>query len=139
MKIFRKFSKNFLKTFSVLENAFSEAKIRIDDHKSAEDQIHDILDKLRPVLPIKLETKKIGITIPSNYAGKSYSIIQSFGKVTTESWQNNGSLILPQAPPVGKGKSLEENGCFQAGLVSFHRKRIRLPPRFHNAWSGRRP
>ncbi len=84
-----------------IENAFSEAQIKIDNYKSAEDQLHNILDKLRPVLPIKMETKKIGITIPATYAGKSYNILKEFGKISKESWQNDGSLILQIEIPAG--------------------------------------
>ena len=41
-----------------LENAFEEAKIKIDERRSAEDQVKEILDKLRPVLPISFEKKE---------------------------------------------------------------------------------
>ncbi|MFW6450251.1 MAG: ribosome assembly factor SBDS [Nanoarchaeota archaeon] len=75
-----------------LELALDEAKIKIDEHKSAEQQLNEIVKKLHPVLPIKMEKTEINAKIPPQYAGKSYSTIKSIGTVLKEAWQNDGSL-----------------------------------------------
>ncbi|MFW6014425.1 MAG: ribosome assembly factor SBDS [Candidatus Nanoarchaeia archaeon] len=75
-----------------LELALDEAKIKIDEHKSAEQQLNEIVKKLHPVLPIKMEKAEINAKIPPQYAGKSYSTIKSIGTVLKEAWQNDGSL-----------------------------------------------
>lgn len=73
-----------------LENAFDEAKVHVDD-RPVDQQINDILDKLRPVLPIRFEIKKIQIIIPAEHASKSYHVIKAY-KIVKEEWQNDGSL-----------------------------------------------
>ncbi len=73
-----------------LENAFKEAKVHADD-RPVDQQIQEILNKLRPVLPIRFEIKKIQVIIPAEHAAKSYHIIKSY-KILKEEWQNDGSL-----------------------------------------------
>jgi ribosome maturation protein SDO1 len=74
-----------------IENAFEEAKVKINYFKTAEEQINEILKQLRPVLPISLETKKIMIIIPAKYAGKAYSVVVQFAKPKEDAWQDDGS------------------------------------------------
>jgi len=73
-----------------LENAFDEIKVHVDD-RPVDQQINDILDKLRPVLPIKFEIKKIQVIIPTEHASKSYHVLKAY-KILKEEWQNDGSL-----------------------------------------------
>ena len=76
-----------------LENAFEEAKIKVDEFKSADDQIQDILAKLRKILPIRFELKEISVKIPPQYAAKSYPLLKSMGRLLKDDWQNDGSLL----------------------------------------------
>ena len=76
-----------------IEAAFEEAKVHIDDYRSAEDQLQDVLKKLRVILPIKFEIKEISIKIPADYAAKSYSTVKQFGKILRENWQSDGSWL----------------------------------------------
>ncbi len=84
-----------------LENAFAEAKIRIDDKKSAEDQVNDIVKKLRPVIPIKIETKKLQIHLSDKYALKYFKTIHSYGKVLNETWLDDGCYLCTVEIPAG--------------------------------------
>lgn len=84
-----------------LENAFEEAKIKIDEHKSIEKQVSDILKKLRPILPIKFGTTEIALTFPGNYAAKSYSTVKGFGTIKKEEWKNDGSWFVVIEIPSG--------------------------------------
>ncbi|MEM4254161.1 MAG: ribosome assembly factor SBDS [Candidatus Woesearchaeota archaeon] len=74
-----------------IESAMAEAKVRIDEFKPAEQQVQDVLKALRPILPIKFETKEIELTIPAQYASKSHNTLRMFGKIVKEEWQNDGS------------------------------------------------
>ena len=76
-----------------LENAFEGAKIKIDDSKSAEAHIQDILRELRPILPINFEIKEIAVKIPAEFAMKCYSTVKSFGSMLREEWQKDGSWV----------------------------------------------
>tara|TARA_Y100000310_G_C20694797_1_gene824855 strand:- start:4691 stop:5404 length:714 start_codon:yes stop_codon:yes gene_type:complete len=84
-----------------IENAMDAAKVKIDEKKSAEDQIDDIVTKLREQLPIKFEVKEIAIRLPGDVAQKSYGVIKNSGKIIKEEWQNDGSLIAVVEIPGG--------------------------------------
>jgi ribosome maturation protein SDO1 len=84
-----------------IESAFEEAKIRIDEHRSAEEQVNDIIKKLRPVLPISSEVKEIEIRIPVEFAAKSYSIIKAQSRILKEEWKNDGSWFGVIEIPAG--------------------------------------
>lgn len=75
-----------------LENAFEEARIHVDEKRTADQQVQEILDKLRPVLPLRFEIKQLQVKIPAAYASKVYHILKLY-KILKEEWQNDGSLI----------------------------------------------
>lgn len=76
-----------------IEKAMDEAKVHIDPFKSTQRQIDEIVDKLRPVLPIKFALVRVEIRIPAQYTGKAYGVVHSLKKVKEE-WKNDGSLLV---------------------------------------------
>lgn len=84
-----------------IENAFAEAKVTIDEYKTAEDQLQDILKKIRPVLPISLEKAQIAVKVPATYAAKSYSTVKKFSTILKDEWQNDGSWVCRVEIPAG--------------------------------------
>ncbi len=84
-----------------IEAAIEEAKVKIDEFKKAEDQVKEIVDKIRVVLPIKFEIRELEIRIPSKFAGKSYSTLKQYGTVLKDEWQNDGSLKAVLEIPAG--------------------------------------
>lgn len=84
-----------------IENALEEAKIHVDEFRPAEAQLDDVLHKIRPILPIKIETREIFVRIPAVYAAKSYGQIKQHSKVLREEWQNDGSLAVYIEIPAG--------------------------------------
>ncbi|RLE46766.1 ribosome assembly factor SBDS [Candidatus Woesearchaeota archaeon] len=74
-----------------IEAALDEAKVRIDEHKPAEQQVQDVIKALRPVLPIKFVVKDVDVIIPAAEAGKAYPQVKSFGKLLKDEWLNDGS------------------------------------------------
>lgn len=84
-----------------IENALEEAKFHFDEFKSVQEQVQEALKKLRPILPIKFETKEIAIKIPSEFAAKSYQILKSFGTKLKEEWLSDGSLATVLEIPGG--------------------------------------
>ena len=91
-----------------IEDAITESKAKIDEFKSAEDQVNNILDSLKPILPIKFEVKELDIIIPAQYAGKNYSLLKSFGKLLKEEWLNDGSFHAIIEIPGGLEEELHE-------------------------------
>jgi len=84
-----------------IENAFAEAKIRIDDSKSAHDQVNDIIKKLQPILPIKFEHKHVQVHISEKYAKKYYKTIHRYGRLLNEKWLDDGCYLCTVEVPAG--------------------------------------
>jgi len=84
-----------------IESAMEEAKVNIDEFKRAEDQVEEVLEKLRPILPIRFEVDEIAIKIPSEFAVKTYSVVKSSAKILREEWQNDGSWVCVVEIPAG--------------------------------------
>ena len=84
-----------------IKNAVEEAKIRIDNYKSAEEQIQDIISQLKTILPIKFEVRTLMIKVPAQYAAKSYNSLKLYGKLLKEEWQNDGGLVAVVEIPAG--------------------------------------
>lgn len=83
-----------------IENAMEQARVHIDLFKSTDEQVADIIKELRPLLPLRVETKKIAVKLPAVYAGKYYQL-KEFGKVVKEEWQKDGSYIAVLHIPGG--------------------------------------
>ena len=84
-----------------IEAALEQAKFHIDEVKDVNKQVEEALKALRPILPIKFEVKEIAVKIPPEFAAKSYSVLNSFGKKLREDWQSDGSLMAVVEIPGG--------------------------------------
>jgi ribosome maturation protein SDO1 len=84
-----------------IENALNEAKFHANEFDEVQKQMQEALKSIRPILPIKFEIKEIAVKIPSDYAAKSYPIIQQFGKKLREDWQSDGSYVAVVEIPGG--------------------------------------
>ncbi len=65
----------------------------------AEQQATKLIEKLKTVIPIKIELKKIKLKIPARYTGQIYGIINEFKE--SEEWLNNGDLQVIINIPAG--------------------------------------
>ncbi len=90
-----------------IENALHEAKVRIDDNKSAESQVQTILKQLQPILPIKYETRQLIISVPVSYASNAVAILRQHGKILGEKWNADGSVTATLEIPAGLQEALE--------------------------------
>lgn len=84
-----------------IELALEEARIHIDEFKRAENQVQDVTNKIKAILPLKYETREVAVKIPAKFAGSSYGVLKQFGKVTKDEWQNDGSLLAVLEIPAG--------------------------------------
>ena len=85
-------------TPEVIESAIKQAGIKIEN-QNVDKQIGKILEKLKPIIPIKIETKTILVNIPAEHTGRAYGIIAEYKE--KESWLSNGDLALTLKIPVG--------------------------------------
>ncbi len=84
-----------------IERAMEEARVKIDEMKNVEEQMQAIVKQLREVLPLKFETRQIAVKIPARYAGNSYSVLKSYGRLLKDEWQSDGSLVAIVELPAG--------------------------------------
>ncbi|MFW6014449.1 MAG: ribosome assembly factor SBDS [Nanoarchaeota archaeon] len=87
---------------SRLELALEEAKIRISEHRTNEEQAKEIVKKLHAILPIKIDKVTIRVKIPAIYAGKCYAQVKGMGEIVKEEWLNDGSWLCMLETPAGR-------------------------------------
>lgn len=78
-----------------------EAKVKIDEFEDVQQQVQEVLKKIRPLLPIAFVMKEISVRVPAPFAGKSHGVLQSFGTKKKEEWMSDGSLYAVVEIPGG--------------------------------------
>jgi ribosome maturation protein SDO1 len=91
-----------------IELAMKEAKVQVDPFKPLEVQVKDILDKLRPLIPIRFEKVKVAIRMSGEDYGKCYGDVKGLGTLLNEEWQANGNWIGVLEIPGGMQSELSE-------------------------------
>ena len=81
-----------------IKAAIEQAGVNIEN-KPIEQQINAILSKLKEILPIKIETKKLRVTVPALHTGKVYGLLQEYKE--SENWLSNGDLSCMINIPAG--------------------------------------
>ena len=84
-----------------IESAMDEAKVKIEEFKSAEEQVEGIVSKLRNIIPISYESKRLNLVIPAEAGGQSFGIIKKYAKIIREEWLNDGRLSVDIEVPAG--------------------------------------
>ena len=88
-----------------IEQAMKDARISVDPQKNVDEQVKDIVDKLRSIIALKSENLQLEIIIPAQYASQSYAVLKSVGSLKKEEWQNNGSLKQYLKYPLQQGQT----------------------------------
>jgi ribosome maturation protein SDO1 len=69
------------------------------DKRPAEQQMNEVVHKLKEIIPIKIETKRVKIIVPARYTGQVYGSILEFKE--SEEWLSNGNLAVIIHIPAG--------------------------------------
>ena len=81
-----------------IKSALEQSHVNIKN-APIDTQINEIIDEISKIIPIKIETKSIKITIPAIHTGKAYGIVNTYkGK---ETWLDNGDLEVVVNVPAG--------------------------------------
>jgi ribosome maturation protein SDO1 len=91
-----------------IEAAMAEAKVHIDPFRPADLQVQEILQKLRPLLPIRFDTARVRIRIPAQYYPKVIGELKSLGRLSDEQWLSDGSWSAVLEIPAGVQTELYE-------------------------------
>lgn len=84
-----------------VENALDQIRVSIDPFKPAEEQVQEILKELQRVLPIKVATARIAISVSSTYAQKVKGLVAKMAKIVNERYKGDGSWEAIVELPAG--------------------------------------
>ncbi len=84
-----------------IEIAMEEAKVHVDPFKGIEEQVKDVMDALRPLIPIRFEKVRIAVRLTAEDSAKSYGDLKSFGTILREEWSPTGAWIGVVEMPAG--------------------------------------
>jgi len=102
-----------------IQQAMDDGRVSIDPHKTVEDQVKDIVEKLRSIIPLKSENLTLEIIVPAQYAAQSYSVLKSTGTLKKEEWQSNGSLkAILEIPAGARPNVIDRLGSITKGTAS---------------------
>ncbi|MFA5856153.1 MAG: ribosome assembly factor SBDS [Candidatus Pacearchaeota archaeon] len=85
-------------TPDMIENSLKQSGAKIEN-QPVDRQLKNIIESLKKVIPIKIETKKIKIKIPAHLTGSTYGLVQEYKE--KEDWLSDGSLEVILNIPVG--------------------------------------
>ena len=102
-----------------VEQAMKDARVSVDPQKSVDEQMQDIVEKLRSIIALKSENLQLEITVPAQYASRSYSVLKSVGSLKKEEWQNNGSLkAILEIPAAARPNVIDRLGSITKGSAT---------------------
>lgn len=102
-----------------IEQAMKDGRVSIDPQKSVDEQVNDIVDKLRSIIALKSESLQLEIIIPAQFASQSYAVLKSVGSLKKEEWQNNGSLkAILEIPAAARPNVIDRLGSITKGSAS---------------------
>ena len=101
-----------------IEQAMKDASVNIDPFKSVEEQVKDIVETLRSIIPLKSENLLLEISVPAQYVAHSYSVLKSTGVLKKEDWQPNGSLkAILEIPAAARPNVIDRLGAITKGTA----------------------
>jgi len=102
-----------------VELAMKDGRVSVDPQKSVDEQVKDIVEKLRSIIALKSENIELEIIIPAQYASQSYAVLKSVGTLKKEEWQNNGSLkAILEIPAAARPNVIDRLGSITKGSAS---------------------
>lgn len=101
-----------------IENALDQAHVKVDPFKSTEEQLPEVVEELRPILPLSFESRRIAVKIPPSYASKSYQVVNDLAEIEKDEWLNDGSwAVVVKIPPGVQPKFFEKLNDLTRGEV----------------------
>ena len=102
-----------------IEQAMDDARVSVDPFRGVDEQTKEIVEQLRPIIPLKSENMLLEIVVPAQFAAQSYSVLKSFGSLKKEEWQSNGSLkVILDIPAAARANVIDRLGSVTKGTAS---------------------
>src|SRR4029450_9342 len=71
---------------SRINAVLDEARVAIDPFKRLDDQLKNIIESLRKIIPLKSEILELTVTVPSQFSGQSFSVFKTIGEIKSQQW-----------------------------------------------------
>jgi ribosome maturation protein SDO1 len=91
-----------------IEAAMQEAKVHIDPFRPVDAQVQEVLAKLRPLLPIRLDVVKVRVRVPGQHYPRVIGDVRGLGRLLEETWLTNGDWTAVLEIPAGVQTELYE-------------------------------
>jgi ribosome maturation protein SDO1 len=91
-----------------IEAAMTEAKVHIDPFRPVDVQVQEVIAKLRPLLPIRLDVVKVRVKLPAQHYPRVIGDLKGMGRLTDEQWLGDGSWSGVLEIPAGVQTELYE-------------------------------
>ena len=103
-----------------IEQAMDDARVSVDPFKNTDEQIKEIIEQLRSIIPLKSENMILEIIVPAQFAAQSYTVLKSFGTLKKEEWQSNGALkVILDIPAAARANVMDRLGSVTKGTASI--------------------
>jgi ribosome maturation protein SDO1 len=102
-----------------IEQAMKDGRVSVDPQKNVDEQVKDVVEKLRSIIALKSESLQLEIVIPAQFASQSYAVLKSVGSLKKEEWQNNGSLkAILEIPAAARPNVIDRLGSITKGSAT---------------------
>ncbi len=91
-----------------IEAAMDEAKVHVDPFRPVDAQTQEVLAKLRPLLPIRLDVVRVKIRLPAQHYPRVIGEVKGLGRLLSEEWLGDGSWSGVVEIPAGVQTELYE-------------------------------
>jgi len=91
-----------------IEAAMAEAKVHIDPFRPVDAQVQEVLAKLRPLIPIRLDVVKVRVKLPGQHYPRVIGEVKGLGRILEERWLPDGSWSGVVEIPAGIQTELYE-------------------------------
>jgi ribosome maturation protein SDO1 len=93
---------------SRIEAAMLEAKVHIEPFRPVDQQVQEVLAKLRPLLPIRLDVVKVRLKVPGQHYPRVIGEVKGLGRLLEENWLSDGAWSAVVEIPAGVQTELYE-------------------------------
>ena len=102
-----------------IEQALDDGRVSIDPFKNIDEQVKEVVEKLRPIIPLKSENVILEISVPAQFVAQSYTVLKSTGTLKKEDWQTNGSLkAILEIPAAARPNVIDRLGSITKGTAT---------------------
>jgi len=84
-----------------IEACLEQARVQIDPFIPAEEQMAGALKELRPLIPIRIEKKRVAIKFPAQCSQIAVGIMKRSAEIKRDAWLNDGSWVVEVEIPAG--------------------------------------